>query len=186
MNCSPPRLACWGVVLPVFLFGLPGLLQAAPALLEQTDVFVAGQDGVFEYRIPGIIISNQGTLIAFCDARMRKEGDPPNDIDLVMKRSVDGGRTWGPLRTLVDNGPGAAADSCGFVDRQTGTLWIFSVYAPEGVGSYNAADGLAAAGPEGLGFRSGVPGPTRFRATPPAGRRPGHTWSELRLSPLAP
>ena len=87
---AAPRLLC--VVLPVFLFGLPALIPAAPALLEQTDVFVAGQDGVFEYRIPGIITSNQGTLIAFCDARMRKQGDPPNDIDLVMKRSVDGGR----------------------------------------------------------------------------------------------
>ena len=126
----------------LFLFGLRLMASAAPALLEQTDVFVAGQDGVFEYRIPGIVTTNQGTLIAFCDARMRKEGDPPNDIDLVMKRSVDGGRTWSPLRTLVNNGVGAAADSCGLVDRQTGTIWIFSVYAPEGVGSYNAADGL--------------------------------------------
>lgn len=119
-------------------------LSATP-LLEQVDVFVAGQDGVHEYRIPGIVTTNQGTLIAFCDARMRQEGDPPNDIDLVMKRSADGGRTWSPLRTLVDNGTGAAADSCGFVDRQTGTIWIFSVYAPDGIGSYNAADGLSGA-----------------------------------------
>lgn len=122
-------------------FGWSALAAAAP-LLEQVDVFVAGQDGVHEYRIPGIVTTNRGTLIAFCDGRMRKEGDPPNDIDLVMKRSTDGGRTWSALRTLVDNGLGAAADSCGFVDRQTGTIWIFSVYAPEGVGSYNAADGI--------------------------------------------
>ena len=53
-----------------------------------------GQDGVFQYRIPGLLTSNRGTLIAFCDARMRKEGDPPNKINLVMKRSFDGGRTW--------------------------------------------------------------------------------------------
>ena len=111
-------------------------------ILEQVDVFVAGQDGVLEYRIPGLLTSNRGTLIAFCDGRMRKQGDPPNDIDLVMKRSVDNGKSWSPLRTLVDNGLGAAADSCGLVDRQTGTLWIFSVYAPVGVGSYNAADGF--------------------------------------------
>jgi sialidase-1 len=118
---------------------------AAPATgsLEQVDLFVAGQDGIFQYRIPGIIASNQGTLIAFCDGRMKRAGDPPNDIDLVMKRSTDGGRTWSPLRTLFDNGKGAAADSCGLVDRQTGRLWIFSVYAPEGYGSANVENGVA-------------------------------------------
>ena len=68
-------------------------------ILEQVDVFVAGQDGVLEYRIPGLLTSNRGTLIAFCDGRMRKQGDPPNDIDLVMKRSVDNGKSWSPLRT---------------------------------------------------------------------------------------
>jgi len=118
---------------------------ASAPILEQVDVFVAGEDGVLEYRIPGLLTSNRGTLIAFCDGRMRKQGDPPNDIDLVMKRSVDNGKSWSPLRTLVNNGLGAAADSCGLVDRQTGTLWIFSVYAPVGVGSYNAADGFTGA-----------------------------------------
>jgi len=142
------RMMC--AVLPLFGFGLVPVSEAAPALLEQNDVFVAGQEGVFECRIPGIITSNPVMPIAFCDTRMREEGDPPHDTDLVLKRSVDGGRTWGRLRTLVDNGPGAAADSCGFVARQTGTLRICSVYAPEGVGSFNAADGLAG----GCGLKS--------------------------------
>lgn len=118
---------------------------ARPPLFEQTDVFVAGRDGVFEYRIPGLVTSQRGTLLAFCDARMRKAGDPPNTIHLVLKRSVDAGKTWGPLTTLAENGDGAVADSCGVVDRQTGTLWIFSVYCPAGVGSYNAAPGLSGA-----------------------------------------
>ncbi len=117
----------------------------AKATLEQTDVFVAGQDGVFEYRIPGLLTSNKGTLLAFCDARVNKPGDPPNKIDLVMKRSFDGGRTWGVLQRLAQNGAGAVADSCGLIDRQTGTIWIFSVYAPEGIGSSNAAPGLSGA-----------------------------------------
>ena len=114
-------------------------------ILEQTDVFVGGQDGVFEYRIPALVTSNKGTLLAFCDARVNRSGDPPNNIDLVMKRSTDGGKTWGQLRTLGDLGEGAVADSCGLVDRQTGTIWVFSVYAPEGVGSRNAAPGLTGA-----------------------------------------
>jgi len=129
------------------------LASAAP-VCEQTDLFVAGTDGVHEYRIPGLLCSPRGTLIAFCDARMKKAGDPPNDIDLVMKRSTDGGRTWSPLRTLVDLGAGAVADSCGLVDRRTGTLWIFSVYAPGDIGSHNAEPGLAGRTFQFKGIRS--------------------------------
>jgi len=55
---------------------------------------VAGQDGVFENPIPGMITSDQSTLIAICAARMRKAGDPPNDIDQVMKRPVPRTRGW--------------------------------------------------------------------------------------------
>lgn len=120
-------------------------LDHREAVLEQTDVFIGGQDGVLEYRIPVLVTSNKGTLLAFCDARVKRSGDPPNNVDLVMKRSADGGKTWSALKTLVDLGEGAVADSCGLVDRQTGTIWVFSVYAPEGVGSRNAAPGLSGA-----------------------------------------
>ena len=111
-------------------------------IFEQTDVFVGGQDGIFEYRIPVLLTSNKGTLLAFCDARVEKEGDPPNNIDLALKRSSDGGKTWGPLQLLVDAGEGAVADSCGLVDRETGTIWVFSIYCPKGIGSANAKAGL--------------------------------------------
>ena len=115
------------------------------ALFEQTDVFVAGQDGIAEYRIPVLLTSTKGTLLAFCDARVERPGDPANNIDLVMKRSFDQGRTWEPLRVLLDVGDGATADSCGLVDRQTGTIWVFTVYFPSGIGSGNAAAGLSGA-----------------------------------------
>ncbi len=121
--------------------GLEGL--AAAELLEQTDIFISGQDNVFEYRIPVLLTSNRGTLLAICDARVHKSGDAPNNIDIVMKRSTDKGRTWSPLRTLMDNGNGAAGDALGLVDQQTGTIWVFAVYFPEGVGSSNVQPGLS-------------------------------------------
>jgi sialidase-1 len=121
------------------------LTLRAAALLEQTDVFVAGQNGIREFRIPVLVTSTRGTLLAFCDARVEKPGDPPNNIDLVMRRSLDRGHTWEPLRVLVDHADGAAADSCAIVDEQTGTVWVFSVYAPAGVGSASAAPGLSGA-----------------------------------------
>ena len=113
------------------------------SFFEQTDVFVAGQDGIAEYRIPVLLTSNQGTLLAFCDARVDKPGDSPNNIDLVMKRSTDNGKTWGPLRVLLDAGEGGTVDSCGLVDRKTGTLWVFTVYCPVGIGTKNAKSGIS-------------------------------------------
>ena len=126
----------------------PGPTESEPVseehgLFEQTDVFVAGEDGIVEYRIPVLVTSNKGTLLAFCDARVDKPGDPPNNIDLVMKRSTDQGRTWSPLKVLLDVGEGATADSCGLVDRQTGTIWVFTVYCPVGIGTSTAKPGLS-------------------------------------------
>jgi sialidase-1 len=135
------------LITAVFILGCRGTPTALDAarkgLLEQTEVFVEGQDGVAQYRIPVLLTSNQGTLLAFCDARVDRLADAPNNIDLVMKRSVDGGKTWGPLRVLVDVGEGAACDACGLVDRETGTIWIFMCYFPEGIGSEEAEPGLS-------------------------------------------
>ncbi len=119
-----------------------GIGSAQQPLFEQTDVFVAGEDGVTEYRIPVLVTANSGALLALCDARVDRPGDAPNNIDLVMKRSLDEGRTWGPLKRLANPGKGAAADSCAVVDRHTGTVWVFFGYYPEGIGSRNAQRGL--------------------------------------------
>jgi sialidase-1 len=119
--------------------------QAGPSgveLLEETDLFINGQDGIRQFRIPVLLTTQRGTLLAVCEARVEKDGDAPNNIDIVMKRSTDGGRIWSPLRTLMNNGNGAAGDALGLVDRQTGTIWIFAVWFPEGVGSINAQPGL--------------------------------------------
>src|SRR6266852_6349414 len=82
----------------VFVAGLllSNLVRAAP-LFEQRDVFVSGHDGYFAYRIPAIETAPDGSLLAFAEARKYHLNDPGSDkqdIDLVMKRSTDGGRTW--------------------------------------------------------------------------------------------
>ena len=89
------------------------------------DVFIAGLDGIREYRIPAMVTTNKGTLLALCDARPEKPGDAPNNIDLALKRSVDNGETWERMKIVMDfPGYQAAADSCMLVDRQTGNIWV--------------------------------------------------------------
>lgn len=100
-------------------------MPTASPLFAQTPVFSAGEAGVCEYRIPALVCTNQGTLLAACDARVDKPGDAPNNIDLALKRSEDLGETWSEVEILIDDGGEmAAGDPCMLVDRVTGAIWI--------------------------------------------------------------
>ena len=71
----------------------------------QEAIFVSGEEGYDTYRIPALSVTNQGTLLAFCEGRRNGRGDT-GDIDLVLRRSEDGGATWGELQTVWgDFGP---------------------------------------------------------------------------------
>jgi sialidase-1 len=62
-----------------------------------TSVFEAGKGGYKIYRIPAVIKAANNDLLAFCEAR---EGGDASKIDLVMKRSLDGGKSWGELQVV--------------------------------------------------------------------------------------
>ncbi len=101
------------------------------------DLFVGGQGNISQFRIPSLVTANNGTLVAVCDARVDRPGDAPNNIDLVMRRSFDNGKTWSKQRTIF-NYPGneAACDASMVVDKQTGNIWIAYDYAiPEPQGN---------------------------------------------------
>ena len=65
---------------------------AATPAVEQTDVFTSGQESYHTYRIPAVIRAQNGHVLAFCEGRKAGGGDA-GDIDLLLKRSTDGGRT---------------------------------------------------------------------------------------------
>lgn len=97
---------------------------------EHREVLARGDNGVCLYRIPALVATKQQTLIAVCEARINRMEDPPNKINLVMRRSPDNGRTWTPLRHIAQFGAEeAAADPCMLVDRDTGRIWIAYDYA---------------------------------------------------------
>lgn len=74
---------------------------AAISQKNNVDVFVSGKDGYKSFRIPAIIKSNNNDLLAFCEGRVNSSGDFGN-IDIVMKRSNDQGKTWSELNKIVD------------------------------------------------------------------------------------
>lgn len=108
-----------------------------PASIQRIGVAVrrGGDDGVDTFRIPGLATTNQGTLIGVYDVRRRGGGDLPGDIDVGMSRSTDGGRTWEPMKIIMDMGddPDFRYDGIGdpsiLVDRTTGTIWCSGTWS---------------------------------------------------------
>src|SRR3954452_10050451 len=93
----------------------------------QISVFVAGQDGHHTYRIPSVIVTPKGTVLAFCEGRKNNRGDA-GDIDLVLRRSTDGGKTWGKMQVVWDDADNTCGNPCPVVDRRTGTVWLLMTH----------------------------------------------------------
>ncbi len=89
---------------------------------ETTAVFRAGEGGYHTYRIPSLLVAPGGTLLAFAEGRKAGAGDA-GDIDLVLRRSTDGGLTWSPARVVWDDGPNTCGNPCPVVD-DAGTIHL--------------------------------------------------------------
>lgn len=68
-------------------------LHAASPVLEKNAVFPAGYHGITRYRIPGIVVTPKGTVLAYCEAR-RNDSKDWGEIEVHLRRSTDGGQTW--------------------------------------------------------------------------------------------
>jgi sialidase-1 len=104
---------------------LPQVATAADEL-PQVDVFTAGSEGYHTYRIPALVVTPKGTLLAICEGRKTGRGDH-GDLDLIQKRSTDGGRTWGKLELIHEEGGEAKitiGNPCPVVDQETGVIWL--------------------------------------------------------------
>lgn len=89
-------------------------------LPELDYVFACGDNGYKSYRIPSIIKTTQGTLIASCEGRVNGSGDA-GDINLVMKRSTDHGKTWSDLSIIRDI-KRTAGNPCPVIDQESGRI----------------------------------------------------------------
>lgn len=94
-----------------------------PIALTQTNVFVSGQGGYHTYRIPSLLVTARGTLLAFAEGRKGSSSDF-GDIDLLLKRSTDRGQTWQAVQTVWDDGPNTCGNPCPVVDRDSGIIWL--------------------------------------------------------------
>lgn len=126
-----------------------GARRGDTPLIEKFHMFTADTGGYANYRIPGLIVTTKGTVLAFCDARVDRELNDWSTIEIVMRRSVTGGRTWEPVQKVVyiglhekygykiERNPVAVEKGVGreghrplnnqtpVIDRETGTIFLF-------------------------------------------------------------
>jgi sialidase-1 len=110
----------------------PGKFRYRPAMLLRA----AGQDNCDTYRIPGLVTTNKGTLIAVYDNRYNNSKDLQEDIDIGMSRSTDGGQTWEPMKVIMDMGEyggrshrlNGCGDPCVLYDTDNNTLWVAALW----------------------------------------------------------
>lgn len=96
---------------------------------EFTNVYVSGTAGVNTYRIPALIMTQKKSLLVFCEARKESIADA-SPTDMVVRRSVDDGATWGPITTIFKGtGKEAMMNPCAVQDEATGRILLVCINA---------------------------------------------------------
>src|SRR3954469_10212958 len=103
-----------------------GTLTAPPAhavgeapFVDNSVLFQQKTEGYSCFRIPAVVHATNGDVLAFAEGRVADCGDD-GDIDIVLRRSTDGGKTWGPLQVVSDGNGSTHGNPVPIVDRKTG------------------------------------------------------------------
>jgi len=112
----------------------------------------AGDEGVNTYRIPGIVTTDKGTLLSVYDIRYNNSKDLPENIDVGLSRSTDGGATWEPMRVIMDMGAphenNGIGDPAVLFDPVTKKIWVAALWSK---GNRSIAGSLPGLSPDTTG-----------------------------------
>jgi len=103
--------------------------ELTPMAITEQSIFVGGEAGYPRMRIPALLTTSSGTLLAFCEARYGGDGD---HTDMVLKRSFDNGQTWTDLQVIIAGdyygSDHAMMEPCPMLDEDTDTIWLLFNY----------------------------------------------------------
>ncbi|MGN0797100.1 MAG: exo-alpha-sialidase [Christensenellales bacterium] len=135
--------------------------------MEFIKLFDKESCGQGNYRIPAVVVTNNGVVVACADERYYGGGDNPNRIDKVVRRSLDGGKTWGDKIVAVreygesKQGASAAIDPTLLYDGEKGRIYMLYDHTPAGVGILSCVSGV---GEDEHGYRYIIGQGERFTA----------------------
>jgi sialidase-1 len=90
-------------------------------------IYKPGDNGYSCFRIPAMITTKRGVLLAFAEGRKKDCGDS-GDIDLVLRRSTDGGKTWSPMQVVWSDSTNTCGNPVPIQDISTGKIWLISTW----------------------------------------------------------
>ena len=106
-----------------------------------TSPFVNGQGGFAVFRIPSLVVTRAGTLLALAEGRKNISDHAQNKI--VLRRSTDGGHSWGPLQTVADDGRNCLNNPTAVVLRTGGRVVLMYQRYPADRGEAKVKAGVS-------------------------------------------
>ena len=99
---------------------------------RETELFTSGVGGYHTYRIPALLVTSQGTVLALCEGRMYAQYDH-GKIDIVVRRSHDGGTTWSDMQVVHADGEHTIGNVSIVQDQTTEKIWLLFCKDNDGV-----------------------------------------------------
>ena len=126
----------------IAIFLVSSVCVAEESGFMQVDVFKAGELGYKEFRIPSLVVTKSGTILAFTEAGWTSAD--AGDRDIKLRRSVDGGRTWTKeIQLILDRGKSRCGSPATIVDANTGRIHLITaVDSKEALHGYSDDDGV--------------------------------------------
>ena len=112
-------------VIGFFIAFFASCIGSAFAGVTEQILFERKKDGYNNIRIPAIVKTNAGTLLAFAEGR---EAGDTGKIQLIMRRSKDSGQSWSDIQIIWQDGNNTCGNPAPLVDRDTGTIWLFMTW----------------------------------------------------------
>ncbi len=108
----------------LLLAAMPLTLHAQRAELNRTRLWYAGENGYDTYRIPGILTTPGGTVVAYGVGRRRLQDGDWSDSDIVLRRSLDGGAHWDKSRRIAGESSGVTDNPVAIASRAKGVVYL--------------------------------------------------------------
>ncbi|WP_394795656.1 exo-alpha-sialidase [Armatimonas sp.] len=94
-----------------------------PNIVRKVALWTGGHGGYKTYRIPALVVTTKGTVLAFCEGRRTGGGDS-GAIEILLRRSTDNGASWGEQKVVWADAGNTCGNPSPVVDQQTGAIWL--------------------------------------------------------------